>query len=244
VRRRHAPSVANGRRTLDGLPVAIAECNRRQQWRDKVMNTNRAVWIGVARVGVVAAWAFLCASAAVAGPDGQSTQSPTGLVEVVLRATDQFRDPAQAVAAGYASANSCVSGPEEGAMGVHWIKGDLVMDGQLDPQQPEALIYEHRNGKARLVGVEYIVIAEGWHTNNGAATPVLLGQQMHYVGSPNRYGLPAFYELHVWAWRLNPKGTFVDWNPRVSCAGFEPDETSSSAAGAHTHGLGARPGGR
>lgn len=21
---------------------------------------------------------------------------------------------------------------------------------------------------------------------------------MHYVGEPNRYGLPAFYELHVW----------------------------------------------
>jgi hypothetical protein len=21
----------------------------------------------------------------------------------------------------------------------------------------------------------------------------------HYVGAPNRYGLPAFYELHVWA---------------------------------------------
>jgi hypothetical protein len=24
----------------------------------------------------------------------------------------------------------------------------------------------------------------------------------------------------VWAWRENPNGTFVDWNPRVSCDGF------------------------
>ena len=37
------------------------------------------------------------------------------------------------------------------------------------------------------------------------------------VDSPNRFGLPAHYELHVWAWRENPNGTFVDWNPLVSC---------------------------
>jgi len=39
----------------------------------------------------------------------------------------------------------------------------------------------------------------------------------HFVGEPNRYGLPAFYELHVWAWRRNPSGTFADFNPVVSC---------------------------
>jgi hypothetical protein len=32
---------------------------------------------------------------------------------------------------------------------------------------------------------------------------------------------PALYELHVWAWRDNPNGTFVDWNPQVSCDGIE-----------------------
>jgi hypothetical protein len=40
------------------------------------------------------------------------------------------------------------------------------------------------------------------------------------VGAPNRYGLPAFYELHVWAWKTNPSGMFADWNPRVSCEEF------------------------
>ncbi len=29
--------------------------------------------------------------------------------------------------------------------------------------------------------------------------------------------LPAFYELHVWAWEHNPKGSFADWNTAVSC---------------------------
>jgi protein-S-isoprenylcysteine O-methyltransferase Ste14 len=36
----------------------------------------------------------------------------------------------------------------------------------------------------------------------------------------NRFGLPAFYTLHVWAWKENPNGTFVNWHPNVSCDGF------------------------
>jgi hypothetical protein len=41
-----------------------------------------------------------------------------------------------------------------------------------------------------------------------------------YVGSPNRYGMPAFYEMHVWVWKTNPNGVFADWNPNVSCEDF------------------------
>ena len=39
----------------------------------------------------------------------------------------------------------------------------------------------------------------------------------NFTGSPNRYGLPPFYELHVWAWKANPRGAFADMNPAVSC---------------------------
>jgi hypothetical protein len=35
--------------------------------------------------------------------------------------------------------------------------------------------------------------------------------------SPNRYGLPPFYELHAWVWKHNPSGMFNDWNPLVTC---------------------------
>jgi hypothetical protein len=45
-----------------------------------------------------------------------------------------------------------------------------------------------------------------------------MGQVFNYVGAPNRYRLPAFYELHVWAWRHNPAGMFADWNPNVACS--------------------------
>jgi hypothetical protein len=39
----------------------------------------------------------------------------------------------------------------------------------------------------------------------------------NFNSSPNRYGLGEFYELHVWAWKGNPTGTFADMNPKVSC---------------------------
>ena len=39
----------------------------------------------------------------------------------------------------------------------------------------------------------------------------------NFNGAPNRYGLGPFYELHVWAWKPNPHGTFADMNPNVSC---------------------------
>lgn len=71
-------------------------------------------------------------------------------------------------------------------------------------------------GRLRLVAVEYLVFADAWHAGN-ATPPVLMGQSFHYTGNPNRYGLPPFYALHVWAFKPNPHGTFVNWNPLVSC---------------------------
>ena len=115
-------------------------------------------------------------------------------------------------------------------MGVHFIKGSILFDGKFDPQEPEALIYEVTDRRARLVGAEFIIPAAEWHAQNGAAPPVILGQLTNFVGSPNRFGLPAFYELHVWAFRENTKGTYVDFNPAVSCDGFEAAQTS------HVHG--------
>jgi hypothetical protein len=167
---------------------------------------------------------LLCAgdgAAAKAGGDGHHEAS-TGLVREVRLATADFRDVANAVAAGYGSTGSCVSGPEQGAMGIHYANGALVGDGELDARHPEILVYELRKGRLRLVGVEFVVIAEQWHASN-PGPPVLMGQHFHFVGSPNRYGNPPFYELHVWAWQDNPHGMFVDWNPTVSCAEYDGD---------------------
>jgi hypothetical protein len=143
---------------------------------------------------------------------------PATLVQAVRDATSQYIDVNNATAAGYGPFLGCVSGPDHGAMGIHYVNGGLVGDGQIDASHPEALIYEPRNGELRLVGVEFIVDAATWLNTHGGA-PVLEGQTFLLVTSPNRYNLPPFFELHVWAWRDNPQGSFVDWNNKVSCEG-------------------------
>jgi len=140
------------------------------------------------------------------------------LVQIVHDATRQYIDVNAAVAAGYGPFLGCISGPDHGAMGVHYVNGTLVGDGQIDATQPEALIYEPENGKFRLVGVEFIVDSATWLANN-PSPPVLDGQSFLFVGSPNRYNIPSFFELHVWAWQDNPSGAYVDWNNLVTCEG-------------------------
>lgn len=142
--------------------------------------------------------------------------SRSKLVQVVRDATRRFADVNAAVQAGYKPLFGCVSGPDHGAMGIHYIDTALVGDGKIDASRPEAIIYEPTKDGMQMVGVEYIVDAATWSSQN-TAPPMLEGQAFQLVGSPNRYGLPPFFELHVWAWRQNPNGAFVDWNNRVSC---------------------------
>jgi hypothetical protein len=147
--------------------------------------------------------------------------SPARLVQIVRDATRQFIDVNAATNAGYNPFLGCVSGPDHGAMGIHYVNGALVGDGEVDAWHPEALIYEPSGGRLRLVGVEYIVVDAGhWLATHDNVPPVLEGQSFQLVDSPNRYGIDgAFFELHVWAWRDNPNGAFVDWNNRVTCEG-------------------------
>ena len=74
--------------------------------------------------------------------------------------TNESGWPTAATAEGYALSGGCVTGPERGAMGVHFVNASLVGDGALDATRPEALVYEPREGRLELVAVEYLVIAE------------------------------------------------------------------------------------
>lgn len=160
-------------------------------------------------------------------PFGLARQKQSGeqggqskLVEIVRNATSQYLDVNKATAAGYSPLFGCVSGSDHGAMGIHYVNGSLL-NGTVDATQPQALIYEpSSNGGLQLVGVEFIVDAATWLKTH-SAPPVLEGQVFLFVDAPNRYTIPAFFELHVWAWRNNPQGSFVDWNDHVSCAGGE-----------------------
>lgn len=141
-------------------------------------------------------------------------------IKTVREATARFRDVAVATAEGYELHFGCVTGPDYGAMGLHYVKMSLVTDGKLDPTQPEIVIYEPLpNGRLKLIGADFLVFKDAWHASN-TATPQLGGQLMHLIDSPNRYGLPDFYTLHVWAWKPNENGAFVNWHPNVSCDSF------------------------
>lgn len=175
-------------------------------------------------IAITTAFALLSPAAATVGTQsgqhaGHDSRKSGGPVpEAVREATARFRDLNVAIAEGYLQNGGCVSGPEEGAMGVHYVKFSLF-DGAIEIQQPEALVYEPRNGRLHLVAAEYITPAEAWEAaHDDFDLPHLMGHLFHYAPGPNRYGPPAFYELHVWAWKDNPKGTFADWNPRVSCS--------------------------
>ena len=142
------------------------------------------------------------------------------LIKVVREATERFQDVEVAKAEGYALQFGCVTGSESGAMGMHFVNGPLVGDGELDPTRPEIVIYEPQaNGKLKLIGADYLVLADAWNTKH-SAPPEMMGQLFHYFEAPNRFGLPAFYTLHVWAWKESPTGAFVNWHQNVSCTAY------------------------
>lgn len=156
------------------------------------------------------------------GGDGDaSVENTRQQISEVRRATRRFHDVQEALAAGYApfadKDGFCVSQPGAGGMGIHYLNGGLI-DAKLDPLAPEALMYAPKsNGRLELVGVEYIVFQEAWDALH-PQPPVLFGHPFHLVRAPNRYNVPAFYELHLWIWEHNPNGLFNDWNPLVRCS--------------------------
>jgi hypothetical protein len=97
----------------------------------------------------------------------------------------------------------------------------LVADPTLDPTRPEIVIYEPLpNGQVRLIGADFLVFKADWDAQHPNDAPELMGQLLHLFESPNRFRLPDFYTLHVWAWKNNPTGTFVNWHSNVSCDSF------------------------
>lgn len=147
----------------------------------------------------------------------------TPLIDKVHNATARYVDINVAFREGFVVATPCVSGEDTGAMGVHLVLPSRLSPTSLllNPTEPQALIYEPTaDGSWRLVGVEFIVLETAWAASNPPANtgPALQGNLLNYIPYPNRYGLPAFYEIHVWAWQDNPKGSYADWNTKVTCA--------------------------
>src|SRR5215475_3330875 len=151
---------------------------------------------------------------------GEQQAQANALVKIVRDSTERFKNVSAAMAEGYVLQFGCVSGSDSGAMGLHYVNGNLVNMGILDATRPQIVIYEPMpDGSLKLIGADFLVLADAWNQAH-SSPPELMGQLFHLFESPNRFGLPAFYTLHVWAWKDNPNGAFVNWHPNVSCSSF------------------------
>lgn len=141
--------------------------------------------------------------------DDDDSVDPMEIAEA-NRAAAGYQDVAVAEDGGYASTIDtlgCFEDPDQGGMGLHWLKESL-MDDQVHVTQPEALVYElDADGEVTgLVAHEYIVPIEAWTSTE---PPNLFGLDFHQHSS-----LPLWI-LHAWIWKDNPRGMFVDYNPKV-----------------------------
>jgi len=174
----------------------------------------------------------LASSAATAFARPQHNLEPS-ITAPAHAATAKYHSLNLAKKAGYSiladtAGTTCIAEPGMGAMGVHYVKGDLVKDPAIDAKHPEALVYApDGHGRLQLAALEYVVIRGDWdakqvlpQSSEGVtpAPPMLFGQEFNVTNAPNRYGLPPFYSLHVWIWKDNPAGTFAMWTPTVHCA--------------------------
>jgi hypothetical protein len=162
-------------------------------------------------------------------------QAEVSVTDPARSATAKYYNLTVTKKAGYsiladAAGITCIAEPQMGAMGVHYVKGDLVKDPAIDATHPETLVYApDRHGGLHLAALEYVVIKSDWDVKQpqppslgvgnpvAPAPPMLFGHEFNFTNAPNRYGLPPFYSLHAWVWKDNPAGTFEMWNPSVHC---------------------------
>ena len=196
-------------------------------------HTLRAIPAAVALpVAAIALAAFAAAAPAtpqdIAGEFGLGPQ-----LAAVRKATARYRDVRVALADGYVNEKHCIAMPGMGAMGVHFVhpkRMGLVMkegridgtDTEIDPSQPEILIYEpQKDGGLELVAVEYYTSQEAW---GKAPPPTFYGVPFNDMKDDpttpdvdEGHGFTPHYDLHVWLYRENPRGMFAQWNSAVSC---------------------------
>ena len=91
-----------------------------------------------------------------------------GAFDGAKSSTARFHDVDKAIEAGYSirladlAGIECIASPAQGAMGVHMVNGSLL-DGTIDANEPEALVYEPRNnGTLKLVALEYVIFQSAW----------------------------------------------------------------------------------
>jgi hypothetical protein len=176
--------------------------------------------------GAVALAAVLSISASVGAGESHEKE-----LEALRQSLMKYQDVYTAVREGYYSTVGCVrySGEKmeghadyaKGAMGIHFLNKELVTP-KPDPMRPPVLLYEPKDGKLQLTGVEWVVpLISGL-----AKRPELFGQPFlgpmegHVPIIPQEF---LHYDLHAWLFKENPLGMFAPTHPDVHCEGYDFD---------------------
>ena len=116
------------------------------------------------------------AATAMAYPHPAAAAHHRHPVAIARQATRKFHSLATAKKAGYArftdiNGIACIAMPPMGAMGVHYVNGNLVGTPALLLRHPEALVYAPARGHLRLAALEYIVLKSTWDNAHGITRP-------------------------------------------------------------------------
>lgn len=172
----------------------------------------------------------------------QPRTQPDPSLAYVRAQTARFQDVNIALQEGYVPASGCEVAemvgrpPSHGAMGVHYVRFDLLkptagpparIDGvgtHTDFRTPAILLYEPQaNGAPQLVGIENLVFASAWHAAGNKKPPKFRGREYNYMADDpetavdEAHGFMPHYDLHVWLYRSNPRGMYEPFNPAVTC---------------------------
>lgn len=169
----------------------------------------------------IAAWTAVAVAAICAislSADNTARAGEGADIADIRAATARYHDVSLALRDGYVPVGHCEEAAGLGAMGSHYLHPGLAADTVVDPRRPEVLLYEsQRNGRLRLIGVEYFVADADQDLATDDDRPSLLGHEFDGPMLGHEPGMPVHYDLHAWVWRHNPSGTFAIWNPRVDC---------------------------
>jgi hypothetical protein len=172
---------------------------------------------GLMRV-VLALGVLGAAAVALTAVAGAGSPSVNAELAKARAATAKYHSFARAEADGYTVENEpCVASPA-GTMGIHAINPPLLADDAIDPLRPEILLYVRgKNGKLRLVGLEYWKADADQNLDTSGDRPSLFGVPFDGPMEGHNPFMPRHYDLHVWIWAHNPTGMFAQFNPKLHC---------------------------
>src|SRR5438067_2321533 len=175
-----------------------------------------------------------------------ASAAPSAAREPSIAATKaaaaKYQDFKVAIAEGFTTDGKCTTAEmlglpgSEGAMGLHYVRKDLLGIGPPAPGRvvgtgtytdflkPSMLVYEPQaDGSLTLIAVENLVFESAWRAAGHKGPPTF--HSVRYVllkDDPatkvdEAHNYEPHYELHVWAFRHNPLGMFREFNPAVTC---------------------------